>query len=460
MKEIVNPIIPQVPVYLGETGELDYKAISIFCALGFFLGEDTYFKTLKCLSPATRAIISDRGVEKQDPYFKWEYAPRDITFEQATDEFAHLFEKITRQLVGDKKVILPLSGGLDSRSQAACLKGRRNVFAYSYEFQGSFEETKYGRDISCRLGWDFQKYTIPKSYLWDCIDKLARLNGCYSEFTHPRQMAIFDEYPAMGDIFYLGHWGDVLYDDMGIADNASFEEQMKVLRKKVVKKGGLELGRLLWDGWGLSGDFNQELDSVLAGLLSGIKIDNANARIRAFKSMYWAPRWTSVNLAVFQALHPVALPYYHDEMCRFVCTVPEAYLAGRQMQIEYIKRKAPELAAIPWQTYDPFNLYSYRKFFGWQGLAVRGMRKAKRTIDHRVLGKPSLRQRNWENQFIGTSNEARLRDFLFSNPSFNQFVPKEVVEAIYKKFKEEDTVYYSHPVSMLLTLSLFAKQNL
>jgi hypothetical protein len=37
---------------------------------------------------------------------------------------------------------------------------------------------------------------------------------------------------------------------------------------------------------------------------------------------------------------------------------------------------------------------------------------------------------------------------------------KEIVEKYYHQFKSEDAVYWSHPISMLLTLSFKLKNNL
>src|SRR5207249_2991472 len=101
----------------------------------------------------------------------------------------------------------------------------------------------------------------------------------------------------------------------------------------IVKKGGIFLGELLWKAWGLQGDFQHYLHSRLSLLLSEIKIDNPDARIRAFKSLYWAPRWTSINFAPFLSRRPAEFPYYRDEICKFICTVPENLLRKRQIQI-------------------------------------------------------------------------------------------------------------------------------
>ena len=125
--------------------------------------------------------------------------------------------------------------------------------------------------------------------------------------------------------------------------------------------------------------------------------------------MYWAPRWTSANMKVFSELHPVYLPYYDNEMCRFICTIPEHLLAGRQIQIEYIKMKNPELAKIPWQTYDPLNLYNYKNFEKKSGIPLRAYKKGKRIFREKILNK-KLVTRNWEIQFKGKENEKRERE--------------------------------------------------
>lgn len=443
-----NPIIPSVQNFYEIPGEkkYDYKAICCFAAAGFFLDNETYYTNLKVQRPAT---ILEGG--KEETYFSWHYSPRDISLKQAVEEFADLFEKITMEAVSGKKVILPLSGGLDSRSQAAALKGCKDVHTYSYKFLNSFNESGYGKEIARRMGWVFDDFTIPKGYLWDRVDDLAQINKCYSDFVNPRQMSIVERFPSMGDIFYLGHWGDVLFDDMGISGNATLEDQIKHMYKKILKKGGLELGKRLWKYWQLEGNFDEYLYERIKQLMSAIDIDDANAHIRAFKSLNWAPRWTSVNLGVFAKYHPLALPYYDDRMCEFVCTVPERYLAGRQIQIEYIKMKAPELAEIPWQTFDPCNLYNYKNYNSLHNQLIVNYRRLIRKT--KELAGQICTIRNWEIQYLGKDNELQLKKHLLSP---NDLVPQEIAIDYYTKFMEgihTQKVWYSHPLSMLLAMS-------
>ncbi len=448
------PIIPSKPIFFGTKTQLDYQAICVFSAIGFFLDDDTYYKDLKVLKPGFEYEIDEvnQKIISEKPYFNWFYNPIERPLNQIVDEFAALFEKIIKEQVGDKKVILPISGGLDSRSQAAALYHLGNqVNAYSYSFQDGHDETKYALKIAEKCHFPLQRLKIPYHYLWDKIDRLANINNCYSEFTHPRQMAFIDEYAKMGDVFSLGHWGDVFFDDMDVPENLSNKGQVTVILKKIIKNGGLNLANSLWQTWNLNGDFEPYLQQRITDLLEKINIKNsANAQIRAFKSRYWAPRWTSVNLSIFEVVKPISVPYYDNRMCEFICTIPEKYLSGRQIQIEYIKMRMPELAKITWQDHRPFNLYNYK----WNRFPINFPYRVFNFVNHKFSSKKFI-QRNWELQFLGKENKQELEKYIFNNT----LIPINITKDVYKNFKQKDVVEYSHAMSMLLTFSLFSKNN-
>lgn len=456
-KSIRTPIIPSRVDMIGQSDELDLKAICVFAAIGFFLGEDTYFKGLKTLKPGHDYILDEHNnVVSSTPYFNWHYSPREITLNNATEEYKFVFEKLIKQHANGRKVILPLSGGLDSRSLAAGLKHVfANVESYSYSFEGGLDETRYAQQIAKAQKFPFHKLVVPSGYLWQKVDDLAEINGCYSEFTHPRQMAFIHKYASYGDMFMLGHWGDVLFDNMKVNDDLPIADQVVFLLKKIIKMGGKELGSSLWDAWGLDGKFDDYLYERVFDLLSSLNISNANAQLRAFKSRYWATRWTSVNLSIFESVKPIGVPYFDNEMCELICTLPEEILSGRLIQIDYLKKYSPELARIEWQEKRPFNLYNYHQNYPWITLPYRGIQKIKR-----MLQPNDFVQRNWELQFLGKENAAQLEQRLFDEKNMSNWVPTSLIADYYKRFKSENPVYYAHAVSMLLTLSLFSRHKL
>lgn len=455
MPTIKTPIIPtrQQFVKVKAPHEIDKRAICIFAATGFFLGSDTYWQDLKVLPPGTTNTIDDAGFWIESiPWFQWHYNPRNIGFDKALEEFTELFEKICAEQAEDKPVILPLSGGLDSRTQAVAFSKLKNpVTAYSYSFKNGFSESGIARKMAEVCDFDFQEFTIEAGYLWPKLEELSNLNQCYSEFTHPRQMAVLEELKQMQGVFSLGHWGDVLFD-RGAAEGTKETEVLSLLYKKVIKKGGLELATALWQEWDLEGSFEEYLKQRMEAILATIKIDNVSAKVRAFKSLSWAPRWTSVNLSIFEAAHPISLPYYDDRMCEFICTVPEEFLADRKIQLAYIKQQNPSLAKITWEAERPFNLYNFQNNKTPYNLPYRIANKLKRTIKEK-MGNPYI-QRNWELQFLGIENDEKLQERLFSE-KLHPFISKPLIAQCYNNFKTVDAVKYSHPLSMLLTLAVW-----
>lgn len=455
MTRVTTSIIPtrQTFAKVNETHALNLEAICVFAAIGFFLDQDTYWKDTVVLKPGTSYQLGENGsILNSESRFKWHYEPRNLPLKKAVDEFTDLFESIIESQTANKSILLPLSGGLDSRTQAVALKYlNADVHAYSYSFTNGYKEHVIGKQIAERCGFDFESFLIPPHYLWDVIDEVANVNGCYSEFINPRQVAVWEVFKRMRGAFSLGHWGDVLFDRGYAAVDEGYSD-LDIVYKKLVKKGGVTLAQRLWESWNLSGDFETYLKQRIRDLLDQIDIADKSAKIRAFKSLYWAPRWTSVSLGFFEAMHPIHLPYYHDEMCQFICEIPEVYLADRKIQIQYIKNRNPELAKITWHEHKPYNLYDYHKNKFPNNIPYRIKNKLMRELQG-LTGNTYI-QRNWELQFLGDKNDAILQKYLFNN-DFLQFVGSETVEDIYNKFKTQDAVFYAHAVSMLLTLSVW-----
>ena len=457
MKTIKIPIIPIKKNFAKVEGthELNLEAICVFMATGFFLDTDTYWKDEIVLSPGTEYTLDDDSkVVKSKKWFQWHYSPRKISFEDALQEFTHLFESIVKEKTTNKKVVLPLSGGLDSRTQAVALRNHPHIKSYSYAFDGGYPEHKISKKIAGKCHFTFQPFSVQKGYLWNCIEELAEINQCYSEFTHPRQMAFIDKFKDFGDVFSLGHMGDLLFDSFGLPQ-LSFEEEVKTAIQMLLKKGGFELATSLWDSWSLKGTFENYFSSRIRELLKGFEIENTNAKLRAFKTHFSVARWSSNNLSIFEKALPVTLPYYDDRMCEFICTIPEQYLANRQLQIAYIKQNAPDLAKITWHGQKPFNLNNFHLNKTPYNLPYRITNKLKREFSG-FVGKPYI-QRNWELQFVGKENHKHLKKWLFES-KLEELVPKDVIQRFYDNFKEKDAVTYSHPLSMLLTLALFQEK--
>lgn len=459
-----NPIIPSAQKFYkvpGKTHSLDYEAIAVFVALGFFLEGDTYWKNEKVLLPCTEVDFNDNDeILSEKQWFQWHYSPRKISFSQAVDEFTDLFEGIVNELAGDQKIILPLSGGLDSRTLAAALSYfKKDVHAYSYKYENGHDETKYAAAVANAGNFPIERWTIGKGYLWDKIDEIAAINNCYTDFTNPRQVAFLHRISALGQVICLGHWGDVLFSNMQVKETMSFDEMVQILLQKIPGNDTMQLADLLWKEWSLPGNFNDYLYERVSEALKKIRIkENANASLRAWKSLNWAPRWTSVNINFFKHIAPVIIPYYDNRICEFICTVPEEYLYGRKIQIEYLKRRSSKISKIAWQDHYPFNLYNYKYDCVPFNLPYRVVSKIQRSFTD-LTGK-KYNRRNWELQFLGQENLEHLKTNLFQNNSFRELVPNHIIEFFFTRFINDNAVNNARAINALLTLSKFSQKNL
>lgn len=426
--------------------EIDYKAIAHWFSTGFFENKNKYFFKNSNYS-------TDIG-----PSIKWHYNPRNITFKNALNEFGDLFESIIKKNIKGKRIVLPLSGGLDSRTIAAALKNKKNIVSYSYEFKNGISEIKYAQRIAEVCKWEFHPFIITEGYLWGKIDELSKKNNCRIEFTHPRQMAFLNKISNFGDILLSGSNGDVLFESFSLKNNLSINKQTDFLRKLFFKNSGEELASELWSYWRLDGNFNNAMNKILNDLIINTKIDNISNKMKAIKIESYSKNWTNIGLDLFSSFIKTYAPYHDDEMCEFICSIPEEYLSERKIQIEYLKLKSPELAKIAWQDYD-LNLFNYKKFNTYY-FPKRVFNILKRTTQYKILSKPKPIQRNWELQFLGKKNEEKLEVWLFETSQLNHLIPEKIVSKYYTKFKKVDPIKYSHTVSMLLTLSVWCKENI
>lgn len=438
---------------------LDLKSIAFYAATGFFFDDTTYYQDIRLLPAASKIKVNEGNkIVSMEKYWDYYYNPLYENLNDTTEAFRGVFEQYILENTKGQKVILPLSGGIDSRTIAAAIPdAMENCNAYSYQFSGGINEIEFGRAIAKVKNIPFKEYVIPPGYLWENLKELSNITHLYNEFTHSRQMAVIEKLEGLGNLFVLGHGGE-LFKAETIDNQISFEQTVSHIIKSIAKPQGLELGQKLWQIWGLSGDFYTYIRDIISKSLVAISMDPPNMRLRVFYYRHITIRRSQVNINVFARKNDILLPFLHQAMLDLVCSTREDLLTDRQIQINYIKQKSPTLAEIPWQNYFPLNLYSYTHFNDRKRLPFRAIHLLKRAWKEKVLNK-KLILRNWELQFLGKDNDKQLRHYLLNNSADNAFLPTMLLKEYYQKFRHESPLSYAHPVSMLLTLSFFEKQR-
>ena len=138
-------------------------AILEFSMAGFTIGNKTLFKNLHTLK-AGEIVIFDKGQFEYVQYYRYYDEITKDNFEISLQKLSTLTIKIFKKMIsqiGNRQIIIPLSGGQDSRLVASVLKylNIKNVKCYTYGTPGN-NEAKVAKLVSKRLGYDWIFITL------------------------------------------------------------------------------------------------------------------------------------------------------------------------------------------------------------------------------------------------------------------------------------------------------------
>lgn len=447
---------------LASRRQLDWPALTGFFGFGFFPQDRTYFDDVRVLRPATHYIFAADGqLQQTRRYVEWKHQPDpQRSYEDTVAAFGELFEAIMQEQLHAGRVAVPISGGLDSRSTVAAIRSEMapRFWSYSYGYGADSVETRISRQVAAARQLPFQALAM-QPYLFDRLDLvLASVEG-FQDVTQSRQALVADELAARADYVIAAHWGDVWLDDMGLMDDpagtVSPEQVAAHTLKKMAKRGR---------AWLLANVCAPQLpqqspddvlqDYIADGLKPLTQLEDPDFRVKAFKTDNWSFRWTLSSLRMFQPGAFPRLPFYDIRIADFFSTVPSAFVQGRRLQVDFLKRFAPDLARVKWQTQDA-NLYDYQKFDPLR-LPRRAVRKAWRLATGR-----KIIERNWEVQFGGAAGRAGLEHWLVRpGLRLHEFVSPEKLQGLLTDFQRDPLGEgRGYTVSMLLTFSAWLERH-
>lgn len=153
------------PSRLRECGvgpKLDSLAQEQFYSSGFVWGQRTLLQGVQQLQGGytVRIDLADGATKRTLPSFQLPADERFSSAEQADSAFAAALDESMGAMVerlGSSRLVIPLSGGLDSRLLVAWLKnhGITNVLCFTYGVPGS-KETEVSRRLAALGGFDWK----------------------------------------------------------------------------------------------------------------------------------------------------------------------------------------------------------------------------------------------------------------------------------------------------------------
>lgn len=190
-----------------ESVTIDKQSINEFKATGYVTGSDTIYEEIKKLEPYQYLVYNKKehiltlqyyGELRHENFFKNDESELLYKLDKC---YMHTFAQ-TFKTLNNKTVVVPLSGGCDSRCIVILLKrlGYKNVICYSYGKEKN-KESEISKKIAEELGyrWEFIEYS---KELWNKWYSSNQMKEYFNYAYNGSSVPIFQDWPAVMELKY------------------------------------------------------------------------------------------------------------------------------------------------------------------------------------------------------------------------------------------------------------------
>jgi asparagine synthase (glutamine-hydrolysing) len=382
--------------------KVDQDSAIEFYYCGYVTGGNTLFEGLHQLQ-AGEYVVAELGTDiqiKQCRYF--EYKP-ELSVSLDNHDLLDNFDQVLLEAIGkilktcsSRPIVVPLSGGLDSRLVALTLKrlGYNNVICYTYGLQNNRDSRK-SKEIASRLGykWIYVSYTRAmwyKLYRSQGFKAYLRCADNYSSIPH------IDEWPALykatsanlfpeAAIFFPGHTGDFISGGhlKYVIESTAKSTSERLVRSIVDKHYSL---------WPDRGD-RDRVEKRITDRFSGFRIKNGYDLASLYEYWEWQGRQSKFIVNAVRVYdffgYEWRIPLWEKSVVAFWANVPLDLKIRKRLYVDYLKDSRnldfyDDIAKVPQRDVDSFK----RKLFsngGEQAILTRRVYRCLQAYKKKIL---------------------------------------------------------------------------
>jgi asparagine synthase (glutamine-hydrolysing) len=338
-------------------GTVDTNAATEFCLTGYVTGPETLCAGVLQLEAGeiirvepSRALAPER--HRYHRFRHGDFLAADIADLIARLENVHtgVFRRLVNS-IGGRTIVVPLSGGYDSRLIGVSLRdlGISDVVCYSYGVPGNWE-SRTSQELARYLGfrWEFVPYSAERWRAWATSDRFA-------EYFHDAGNLVsvphIQDWPAVFElqrdarvppdsVFVPGHSGDFL---AGSHIPKSFVGRTTIARRELLDS--LQSAHYsLWD-WpaATKGKLRHEFDRRIESIIGRIDDGSREHAADAFERWDLQERQAKFICNSVRAYESFGfdwrLPLFDHELMDFWARIPVDLRLGRALYFEFARQR-------------------------------------------------------------------------------------------------------------------------
>lgn len=338
-------------------GKWDDLAVYEFLLTGYVSGKNTLYPHIYQLEAGQYVVFSRDGV-KQVEYFQYYHQPEeqmdlDSAVEELKKVFYDVFGRLAKRLKG-QQVMIPLSGGYDSRIVALLLKevGIDSLSSFTYG-NAQNSEAKKSKEIAERLGipWTIYPYTKEQWKQWyhsESWRHYVSIAANCSSIPHlqdwPAVQAITQEMDH-SFVFVPGHTGDFLGGShlsphFLVKSSFSLDEVVEQIMNKHHR---------LWEA--RQKEVYEQVKNKIKNSLHGFAYEHPEEASALFEYWDWKERQAKFivnSLRVYEFFgHRWEIPLWDHKLIDFFLKVPLRYRYNKYLYDITLHRMYPDYFPEP-----------------------------------------------------------------------------------------------------------------
>jgi len=336
---------------------LNEKNAAEYMVAGYVTGEETLFDGVKQLRSGEFLTYQKKEDRlKTFYYFRFLHGnyfelPESQLLKMLDQVFVNTFSRLIESTIKQgKKLVVPLSGGLDSRVIVAMLKrlGANDITCISYGGKGN-REAAISKKVAEALGYDwlFVEYTTRKWYKCynsEEADYFKMWAGNLSSLPHMQDFLALKELKSQGklpdnSVFVPGHSGDML---AGSHIPRYYLDNSKKYDSETFLADSLKKHYNLWK-WPHELELEQIFKEKINKSAAGLEIKDNDSCANAIEFLDFNERQAKFIINSVRAYeffgYEWRMPFWDAELINFFLKVPMKYRISQDLYKKYARER-------------------------------------------------------------------------------------------------------------------------